>query len=72
VLNKFLDMSLVELEKEVQNLTPGEFSAFTRWLDEYASQKWEDQFATDVKEGKLDALGKKADEAFDLDQCSEL
>ena len=65
-------MSLVELEKEIQSLSPGEFSAFTRWLDEYSSQRWDEQFEADVSSGKLDRLGRQADEAFDSGQCSEL
>jgi hypothetical protein len=65
-------MSLTELEKEVQSLSPGEFSAFTRWLDEYAAQKWDEQFEQDVAAGKLDKLGNKADVAFESGKCTEL
>jgi len=65
-------MSLAELEMEVQNLSPGELSAFTRWLDDYAAKKWDAQFDQDVAAGKLDKLGAKADQAFETGQCSEL
>jgi len=65
-------MSLAELEKEVENLSSGEFEAFTRWLDTYAAKKWDAQFEQDVAEGKLDELGKKADLAFESGLCTEL
>jgi hypothetical protein len=65
-------MSLAELEKEVRSLSPAEFSAFTRWLDEYATRRWDEQFERDVAAGKLDPLGKKADAAFEAGECSEL
>jgi hypothetical protein len=65
-------MSLAQLEKEVQNLSPGEFGAFTRWLEEYAARRWDEQFEKDVAAGKLDALGKKADSAFEAGECTEL
>ena len=65
-------MSLAELEKEVKKLSSGEFEAFTRWLDSYVAQKWDAQFERDVTDGKLDALGDKADRAFESGLCTEL
>ena len=65
-------MSLAELEKEVLKLSPGELSAFTRWLDDYASRLWDEQIERDVAAGRLDQLGRKADEDFEAGQCSEL
>ena len=65
-------MSLAELEKEVQNLTPRELEAFTRWLDEYTADQWDARLEKDFAAGKLDPLGKEADRAFEAGQCSEL
>jgi len=65
-------MSLAELEQEVDQLTPAEFNAFTRWMDEYAARKWDAQFEKDVSTGKLDALGRKADKEFEAGKCTEL
>lgn len=65
-------MSLAQLEKEVQNLSPEEFGAFTRWLEEYAARRWDGQFEKDVAAGKLDTLGQKADAAFEAGDCTEL
>ena len=65
-------MSLTELEKEVENLSPGEFEAFTRWLDDFTARRWDEQLEQDAASGKLDELGKKADDAFESGLCSEL
>ena len=71
-LHIYQSVSLAELEKKVENLSPGELEAFTRWLDSYAAKKWDAQFERDVVAGKLDELGKKADLAFESGLCSEL
>ncbi len=64
-------MSLAELEMEVQNLSPGELSAFTRWLDDYTASRWDTQLDEDITTGKLEKLGAKADRAFESGQCTE-
>lgn len=63
---------LTEIEKVVENLNPGEFEAFTRWLDDYAAKRWDEQIEQDVASGKLDKLGEKADSAFESGLCTEL
>jgi hypothetical protein len=68
----YTTMSLAELEKEVENLDSSDFEAFTKWIDAYATKRWDAQFEQDVAAGKLDKLGKKADLAFDSGQCTEL
>lgn len=65
-------MSLAELEKEVTKLSHGEFSAFTRWLDDYAARAWDGQFENDVATGKLDNLAAQADKDFEAGRCTEL
>lgn len=40
-------MSLAELEKGITKLSPGELSALTRWLDDYAAQARDDQLERD-------------------------
>lgn len=62
-------MSLTELEKEVQNLSPEELRAFVQWVEEYTAKQWDDQFARDVTAGKLEQAGRKADTAFDAGRC---
>jgi predicted Ser/Thr protein kinase len=65
-------MSLTELEKEVQNLSPEELRAFVQWMEEYTAKQWDEQFARDVTAGKLEQAGRKADTAFDAGRCTEL
>ena len=65
-------MSLIELEQEVQKLSPAEFSAFTRWLDEYAAAQWDDQIEKDVASGKFTKLLEKVDSEFADGKCKEL
>lgn len=65
-------MSLAELEKEITKLSPGEFGAFTRWLDDYAAQAWDQQLESDVASGKLDHLAEQADADFTAGRCTEL
>ena len=71
-LSIFPSMSLAELEKEITKLSPGELSALTRWLDDYAAQAWDDQLERDVAAGKLDLLAKQADADFEAGRCEEL
>lgn len=65
-------MSLIELEQEVQKLSPAEFSAFTRWLDEYAATQWDEQIEKDVATGKFAQLLDKVDAEFAAGKCKEL
>ena len=65
-------MSLIELEQEVQKLSPAEFSAFTRWLDEYAATQWDEQIEKDVATGKFAHLLAKVDAEFEAGKCKEL
>lgn len=65
-------MSLVDLENEVQKLSPSELNAFTRWLDEYAAAQWDAQIESDVASGRLDHVLKKVDAEFKAGLCKEL
>jgi len=65
-------MSLAELEQEVEQLSPADFNAFTRWMDEVAARKGDERFEADALAGKLDALGRKADRDFEAGKCREL
>ena len=65
-------MSLIELEQEVQKLSPAEFSAFTRWLDDYAATQWDQQIERDVASGKFANLRAKVDSEFAAGKCKEL
>jgi hypothetical protein len=54
-------MSRVEgLERQVRDLSEAELAEFRRWFDEFDAQNWDQQIDSDVRAGKLDALGDAA------------
>jgi hypothetical protein len=54
-------MSRVEkIEKEIEQLSPGEFSEIARWVLEQDQERWDDQMDRDAASGKLDFLRKEA------------
>ena len=57
-------MSKIEdLERQIQALSAKELAAFRSWFAEFDAAAWDRQFETDVKAGKLDALGDRARQA---------
>jgi hypothetical protein len=65
-------MSVQELENAITQLSPDEFAKFSTWFEEYAADVWDREFEADVKAGKLDALGKEADDDFEAGRCKPL
>ncbi len=65
-------MSVQELESAVSQLSPEELTKFTTWFEEFVADAWDREFEADVKSGKLDALGKEADEDFEAGRCKPL
>jgi len=65
-------MGIVELKNAVKTLPPGELSEFSAWLEDIVSDQWEARFEADVAAGKLDELGRKADEEFEAGRCRAL
>lgn len=54
-------MSKVEqIENQIQELSPKELASLREWFAEYDAAMWDRQFESDVKAGKLDALGDRA------------
>jgi hypothetical protein len=48
------------LEREIEELTREELSAFRKWFQEYDSAAWDEQIGQDAAAGKLDKLTEKA------------
>jgi hypothetical protein len=65
-------MSLIELEQAIAGLPEKEFSKLAEWFEEYLAEKWDRQIEADAKSGRLDHLAKKADDAFEKDECIPL
>jgi hypothetical protein len=54
-------MSRVEqIEKEIEQLSPHEFSEIARWVLELDQKRWDNQMDRDAASGKLDFLREEA------------
>ena len=65
-------MSVQELEAAVTQLGPGELARFARWFEDYQADEWDRQFEADVAAGRLDALGRQADEDVEAGRATPL
>ena len=65
-------MSVGEIESDVAKLSREDLRAFTEWFEEFSAEAWDRQFEADVKAGKLDKAGTRADEQFDAGLCKPL
>ena len=63
-------MSIQELEKAISQLSYEEFSQLARWVDEYRAELWDRQIEADVRAGRLDEAGRRADADFDAERCT--
>lgn len=64
--------TVIEIEKAVSKLHKDEFITLREWLDGFEAEKWDEQFESDVKIGKLDKIAKKAIESYHAGKCKEL
>ena len=65
-------MSLDELETAVANLPAEELAAFARWFEEYLADAWDRRIEADIRAGRLDEAGRRADADFEAGQCKPL
>lgn len=65
-------VSLHELEFAVNQLPPDELTAFARWFEEYLADAWDRRIEADVKAGRLDEAGRRADADFEAGRCKPL
>jgi hypothetical protein len=65
-------MSIEELELVVSRLAEDELALFSRWFDEFRAQQWDRQIEADVRAGKLDAAGQRADDDYEAGRCKRL
>ena len=61
-----------DLERQVQNLSAEELSAFRQWFAEFDAELWDRQLEADAKSGKLDAMAARANEAHASGRTSKL
>ena len=65
-------MSLQELESAVVRLPSAELSTFALWFEEYLADAWDHRIEEDALAGRLDAMGRRADEEFQAGRCTPL
>lgn len=65
-------MSLNELETAVTRLPEEELAAFARWFEEYLADAWDRRIEADIKAGRLDDAGRRADADFEAGRCKPL
>ena len=65
-------MSLRELENAVSNLPADELASFARWFEEYLADAWDRQLEKDIRAGRLDEAGRRADADFEAGRCKPL
>lgn len=53
-----------ELKKTVSKLPPDELLQFSEWFEEFMADQWDKKIEADILAGRLDAVGKLADDEF--------
>jgi hypothetical protein len=64
--------TVLEIEEAVRSLSPTDLAAFRSWFAEYDAENWDEQFAADVAEGRLDPLAQEALDDFQAGRCTDL
>jgi hypothetical protein len=65
-------MSVDELQSAIVQLSAEEIDRFSRWLDEYRADLWDQRIESDILTGHLDSAGERADEDFEAGVCTPL
>jgi hypothetical protein len=67
-----LGVSVEEIESAISKLPPADLSRLSRWFEEFAADEWDREIEADIRAGRLNAAGKRADEQFDAGNCTPL
>lgn len=65
-------MRLTELQTAVTRLPADELAAFAKWFEEYLADEWDRRIEADVRAGRLDDAGRRADADFEAGRCKPL
>jgi hypothetical protein len=57
---KTIMSQLEKIESQLAGLSSAELAAFRKWFSEFDAAAWDQQFESDVKAGRLDALADAA------------
>jgi len=64
--------SVREIEQAIEQLSEEELRLFRQWFAEREAEKWDRQFETDVRDGKLDSLAEQALKDLREGRCKDL
>ena len=65
-------MNVEELQRVVALLPLEELDRFSKWLEEFLADQWDQQIEADIVAGRLDALGRRADKDFEDGRCTPI
>jgi hypothetical protein len=65
-------MSVEDLESAISRLSAEELARFSAWFEDFMADRWDRQIEADIKAGRLDAAGRRADEDFEAGRCTPL
>lgn len=65
-------MSVRELEAAVANLSPAELEDFARWFENFLADAWDQRIEEDIRAGRLNAAGQRADADFEAGRAEPL
>ena len=65
-------MSVEELQTAVAQLPAGKLNRFSRWLEEFLADQWDQRIEADILAGRLDTAGRRADKEFEAGHCTPL
>ena len=54
------------------DLDPDPFAQFARWFEEYLADAWDKRIEADIRAGRLDEAGRRADADFEAGRCKPL
>jgi hypothetical protein len=61
-----------EIESAISKLPPADLGRLTRWFEEFAADEWDREIEADIRAGRLNEAGTRADEQFDAGNCPQL
>jgi hypothetical protein len=65
-------MSVEELQSAICQLPAEELGRFSQWFEEFLAEQWDRRIEADIRAGRLDAAGRRADDEFDAGNCTPL
>ena len=65
-------MSITDIERAIEQLSPEELQAFRTWFAERDAADWDRQFEGDAAAGKLDSLAEEAIRELREGRCTDL